>query len=214
MAQLPCIGVSWPLTKPPFGSCVIYFHHGGSFQSTSMSCHSYSHCRKNLTLQVIGAKEPHHFTLTASILQIFSKSISIHCGSISLGNLRIFSPTAHEKKRNFIHPPIFLGEKNKRFTVHEKWSIQKSKKTSYLPCHETILNQYHPPHCRLSRHLHCHVLDILRKAAGHLGDGWNRSGRKTHWGWCFFSQKTPWFFSMIHLLQHKLWFKKTTYNIS
>ena len=26
MAQLPCIGLSWPLTKPPFGSCAIYFH--------------------------------------------------------------------------------------------------------------------------------------------------------------------------------------------
>ena len=22
------IGLSWPLTKPPFGSCAIYFHHG------------------------------------------------------------------------------------------------------------------------------------------------------------------------------------------
>ena len=41
MAQLPCIGLSWPLTKPPFGSCAIYFHHGVSFQSTSMCCHSY-----------------------------------------------------------------------------------------------------------------------------------------------------------------------------
>ena len=28
MAQLSCIGLSWPLTKPPFGSCAIYFHHG------------------------------------------------------------------------------------------------------------------------------------------------------------------------------------------
>ena len=28
MAQLPCIGLSWPLTKPPFGSCHIYFHYG------------------------------------------------------------------------------------------------------------------------------------------------------------------------------------------
>ena len=28
MAQLPCIGLSWPLTKPPFGSCAIYFHYG------------------------------------------------------------------------------------------------------------------------------------------------------------------------------------------
>ena len=25
MAQLPCIGLSWLLTKPPFGSCAIYF---------------------------------------------------------------------------------------------------------------------------------------------------------------------------------------------
>ena len=24
----PCIGLSWPLTKPPFGSCAIYFHSG------------------------------------------------------------------------------------------------------------------------------------------------------------------------------------------
>ena len=28
MAQLPCIGLSWPLTKSPFGSCAIYFHYG------------------------------------------------------------------------------------------------------------------------------------------------------------------------------------------
>ena len=28
MAQVPCIGLSWPLTKPPFGSCAIYFHYG------------------------------------------------------------------------------------------------------------------------------------------------------------------------------------------
>ncbi len=28
MAQLPCIGLSWPLTKPPFGSYAIYFHCG------------------------------------------------------------------------------------------------------------------------------------------------------------------------------------------
>ena len=27
MAQLPCIGLWWPLTKLPFGSCAIYFHH-------------------------------------------------------------------------------------------------------------------------------------------------------------------------------------------
>ena len=26
MAQLPCIGLSWLLTKPLFGSCAIYFH--------------------------------------------------------------------------------------------------------------------------------------------------------------------------------------------
>ena len=32
MAQLPCIGLSWPLTKPPFGSCAIYFHHGVTFR--------------------------------------------------------------------------------------------------------------------------------------------------------------------------------------
>ena len=35
MAQLPCIGLSWPLTKPPFGGCTIYFPGGiiqpGSF---------------------------------------------------------------------------------------------------------------------------------------------------------------------------------------
>ena len=30
MAQLPCIGLSWPLTKTPFGSCAIYFHYGVS----------------------------------------------------------------------------------------------------------------------------------------------------------------------------------------
>ena len=28
MAQLRCIGLSWPLTNPPFGSCAIYFHYG------------------------------------------------------------------------------------------------------------------------------------------------------------------------------------------
>ena len=28
MAQLPCIGLSWPLTNPPFGSCAIYFPNG------------------------------------------------------------------------------------------------------------------------------------------------------------------------------------------
>ena len=29
MAQLPCIGLSWPSYKsPPFGSCAIYFHYG------------------------------------------------------------------------------------------------------------------------------------------------------------------------------------------
>ncbi len=28
MAGLTCIGLSWPLTKPPFGSCAIYFHCG------------------------------------------------------------------------------------------------------------------------------------------------------------------------------------------
>ena len=27
MAQLPCIGLSKPLTKPPFGSCALYFHY-------------------------------------------------------------------------------------------------------------------------------------------------------------------------------------------
>ncbi len=30
MAQLPCIGLSWPLTKPAFRSCAIYFHYGVS----------------------------------------------------------------------------------------------------------------------------------------------------------------------------------------
>ena len=30
MAQLPCTGLSWPLTKLPFGSCAIYFHHSVS----------------------------------------------------------------------------------------------------------------------------------------------------------------------------------------
>ena len=28
MAQLPCIGLSYPLTKPPFGGCAIYFPDG------------------------------------------------------------------------------------------------------------------------------------------------------------------------------------------
>ena len=28
MAQLPCIALSKPLTKPAFGSCAIYFHYG------------------------------------------------------------------------------------------------------------------------------------------------------------------------------------------
>ena len=28
MAQLPCISLSWPLTKLSFGSCAIYFHYG------------------------------------------------------------------------------------------------------------------------------------------------------------------------------------------
>ena len=28
MAQPPCIGLSWPLTNPPFGGCAIYFHYG------------------------------------------------------------------------------------------------------------------------------------------------------------------------------------------
>ena len=27
MTQLPCIGLSWPLTKPPFGRCAIYFRN-------------------------------------------------------------------------------------------------------------------------------------------------------------------------------------------
>ena len=27
MAQLPCMGLSWPLSKPPFGGCAIYFHY-------------------------------------------------------------------------------------------------------------------------------------------------------------------------------------------
>ena len=31
MAQLPCIGLSWPLTKPPFGSCAIFFHYGVNY---------------------------------------------------------------------------------------------------------------------------------------------------------------------------------------
>ena len=33
MAQLPCIGLSWLLTKPPFGSCAIYFHHSVTITS-------------------------------------------------------------------------------------------------------------------------------------------------------------------------------------
>ena len=39
MAQLPCIGLSWPLTKPPFGSCAIYFHHGVTPMSRVFSPH-------------------------------------------------------------------------------------------------------------------------------------------------------------------------------
>ena len=31
MAQLPCIHLSWFLTKPLFGSCAIYFHHTAIF---------------------------------------------------------------------------------------------------------------------------------------------------------------------------------------
>ena len=33
MTQLSWIGLSWPLTKPPFGSCAIYFHYGVIFGS-------------------------------------------------------------------------------------------------------------------------------------------------------------------------------------
>ena len=36
MAQLPCTGLSWPLTKPPFGSCAIYFHYGA--HSLKLTC--------------------------------------------------------------------------------------------------------------------------------------------------------------------------------
>ena len=41
MAQLPCIGVLWPLTKPPFGSCAIYFHQSVviSFPTTPQTTH-------------------------------------------------------------------------------------------------------------------------------------------------------------------------------
>ena len=39
MAQLPCIGLSWPLTKPPFGSCAIYFRHGvGKGKCYALAC--------------------------------------------------------------------------------------------------------------------------------------------------------------------------------
>ena len=38
MAQLPCIGLSWPLTKPPFGSCAIYFHYGVWDMGFSEAC--------------------------------------------------------------------------------------------------------------------------------------------------------------------------------
>ncbi len=36
MAQLPCIGLSRPLTKPLLGSCAIYFHHGVYIYSNYM----------------------------------------------------------------------------------------------------------------------------------------------------------------------------------
>ena len=36
----PSIGLSWPLTKPPFGSCAIYFHYGADsiFLVMCMEC--------------------------------------------------------------------------------------------------------------------------------------------------------------------------------
>ena len=45
MAQLPCIGVSWPLTKPLFGGCAIYFHysHYSVNRTTDSRCNLCNH---------------------------------------------------------------------------------------------------------------------------------------------------------------------------
>ena len=39
MAQLLCIGLSWPLTKAPFGSWAISFHYG-VWVSEKVACHT------------------------------------------------------------------------------------------------------------------------------------------------------------------------------
>ena len=47
MAQLPCIGLSWPPTKPPFGSCAIYFHYGVTPKVAMIFC-----CKRFLSISV------------------------------------------------------------------------------------------------------------------------------------------------------------------
>ena len=52
MAQLPCIGLSRPLTKPPFGSCAMYFHYGTVQKYTVYKpiSQSFNHCSIDLSL--------------------------------------------------------------------------------------------------------------------------------------------------------------------
>ena len=66
MAQLPCIGLSWPLTKPPFGSCAIYFHHGVSF-TTLCECTNCCSC-----MQLKGLKRA---VVTSFILGMYWRAL-------------------------------------------------------------------------------------------------------------------------------------------
>ncbi len=60
MAQLPCIGLSWPLTKPPFGSCAIYLHHSVTVSNLQMvyAKGKFKHFKIDTTFLC----QPHHNT--------------------------------------------------------------------------------------------------------------------------------------------------------
>ena len=108
MAQLPGIGLSWPLTKPPFGSCAIYFFQSVvDFMTISEPCdiiYTYRQIIKYMMIYlynaISGTRVPCTITSICSIVPLFQDRDSrsnTFCGHTFSGDMwSCFWPTVKE----------------------------------------------------------------------------------------------------------------------
>ena len=130
MAQLPCIGLSWPLTKPPFGGCAIYFHYSETDNTTIFPV-----CFKTTIVVVSNTNHPtlNHICNT-SPLQPLHLSFSKCCTKITSHRIHgtgIFTYMNGEK-----WPHEMMGNVCKYSLHGSSWDANYGREvSSFFSCH-------------------------------------------------------------------------------